>query len=150
MQAITPFLWFNDTAEQAVQFYLTLFEGRVITVTRGPDGAAVVVRWQMGGSEYLALNGGPHYVLNPAFSLSVDAGEQERVDELWHALTAEGQESQCGWLIDKFGVSWQIVPTRLPQLLSGPNSGAVNAALMQMTKIDIAALEAASVSEPPQ
>ena len=145
MQTITPFLWFDDAAEQAVEFYLTLFDGAVLDVQRGPDGRAFVVRWQMGGAEYLAINGGPHYALTPAFSLSVDAGEQDRVDELWNALTADGgQESQCGWLIDRFGVSWQIVPSRLAELLSGPNAGAVNAAVMGMTKIVIADLEAAS------
>jgi predicted 3-demethylubiquinone-9 3-methyltransferase (glyoxalase superfamily) len=147
MQLITPFLWYDDDAEQAVEFYLTLFEGSVIDVNRAPDGRAFVIRWQMGGSEYLALNGGPHYAQTPAFSLQVDAGEQDNVDRLWEALTADGgEESQCGWLVDKFGVSWQIVPTRFAEIMSGPNAAAANAALMSMTKIDIAALEAASLA----
>jgi predicted 3-demethylubiquinone-9 3-methyltransferase (glyoxalase superfamily) len=142
---ITPFLWFNDNAEEAVAFYLTLFEGTVHNVSRGPDGRAFVVSWQMEGRDYLALNGGPHYALTPAFSLSVDAGEQDRVDELWQALTANGgQESQCGWLIDRFGLSWQIIPSRFAELMSGPNAAAVNAAFMGMQKIVIADLEAAS------
>src|SRR3954469_1237598 len=145
MQPITPFLWFADDAEEAVEFYLTLFDGAVIDVNRAPDGRAFVIRWQMGGAQYLALNGGPHYQQTPAFSLYVDAGEQDRVDELWAALTADGgQESQCGWLVDRFGVSWQIIPSRFAELMSGPNAAAANAALRQMTKIDIAALEAAS------
>jgi len=145
MQTITPFLWYDDKAEEAVEFYLTLFEGEVLDVNRAADGRAFVVRWRMGGADYLALNGGPHYALTPAFSLSVDAGEQDRVDELWEALTADGgQESQCGWLVDRFGVSWQIIPSRFAELMSGPNAGAVNAAAMTMTKLDIAALEAAS------
>lgn len=145
MQLITPFLWYDDDAEQAVEFYLTLFEGAVIDVNRAPDGRAFVIRWQMGGSEYLALNGGQHYVQTPAFSLQVDAGEQDNVDRLWDALTADGgQESQCGWLVDKFGVSWQIVPSRFAEIMSGPNAAAANAALIAMTRIVIADLEAAS------
>ena len=147
MQPITPFLWFEKDAEQAVEFYVSVFGGSILNVTRAPDGSAFIVQWEMGGSQYLAMNGGPHYALTPAFSISVDAGEQDRVDELWEALTADGgQESQCGWLIDRYGLSWQIVPTRLPQLMAGPNAAAVNAALMGMTKIVIADLEAASRS----
>ncbi len=145
MQQITPFLWFDDNAEEAVEFYVDLFGGSILDVSRTPDGRAFVVRWQMGGSEYLAMNGGPHYALTPAFSLSIDAGEQDRVDELWEALTADGgQESQCGWLIDRFGLSWQVVPTRLAELMQGPNGAAVTAKLMTQTRIVIAELEAAA------
>ena len=145
MQTITPFLWYNDNAEEAVEFYLTLFEGEVIDVSRNPDGRAFVVTWTMGGAQYRAINGGPHYTLNPAFSLYADADDQDRIDELWNALTADGgEESQCGWLVDRFGVSWQIAPTALGELMQGPNGQAVTAKLMTQSKIIIAELEEAS------
>ena len=145
MQTITPFLWYNDNAEEAVEFYLTLFDGEVIDISRNADGGAFVITWRVGGGQYRAINGGPHFALSPAFSLYADADDQDRIDALWNALTADGgEESQCGWLIDRFGVSWQIVPINLGQLMQGPNGGAVNAALMGMQKIVIAELEAAS------
>ncbi len=145
MQTITPFLWYRDHAEQAVEFYLTLFDGEVLDVSRHPDGSAFVVHWRMEGVEYRAMNGGPHYTLSPAFSLSAEAADQQRLDELWDALTADGgEESQCGWLVDRFGLSWQIVPTQLAQLMQGVNGAAVTAVLMRQTKIVIAELEAAS------
>ena len=145
MQTITPFIWFNDNAEKAVSFYLTLFEGKVIDVSRKPDGSAFVLHWLMDGVEYRAINGGPHFALSPAFSLSAEADGQRRIDELWNALTADGgEESQCGWLVDRFGLSWQIVPTNLGELMQGPNGEAVTAKLMTQTKIVIAELEAAS------
>lgn len=145
MQSITPFLWFDADAEAAVALYLSLFEGEILDISRNPDGTAFVVHWRMGGTEYRAINGGPHYTLSPAFSLYADAEDQARIDELWSALTADGgQESQCGWLVDRFGVSWQIVPSNLGELMTGPNGAAVTAALMTQTKIVIAELEAAS------
>ena len=147
MPTITPFLWFEKDTEQAVELYLRLFEGEVLDVSRNPDGNAFVIHWRMSGSEYRAINGGPHYALTPAVSLYADAADQTRIDELWNALTADGgQESQCGWLVDRFGLSWQIVPVNLGELMTGPNAAAVNAALMGMTKIVIADLEAASRS----
>lgn len=145
MRTITPFLWFTDQAEQAAEFYVSLFGGRIVDVTRNPDGSAFVVRWEMDGVEYAGMNAARGPALDEAFSLSVDAGEQDRVDELWDALLADGgTPSQCGWLVDRFGVSWQIVPTRLAELMQGPNGAAVTAALMTMSKIDIGVLEAAS------
>ena len=145
MSTITPFLWFDGHAEQAAEFYISLFGGHIIDVSRLPDGTAFVVRFVLDDREYLAMNGGPAHPLTDAFSLSVDAGEQDRIDELWQALTADGgHESQCGWLVDRFGLSWQILPSRLPQLMSGPNAAAVTAALMGMKKIIIADLEAAA------
>ena len=145
MQTITPFLWYNDQAEEAVAFYLTLFDGEVLDVSRKPDGSAFVITWRMGGAEYRAINGGPHYALSPAFSLSAEAADQARIDELWDALTANGgEESQCGWLVDRFGLSWQIVPTSLGALMQGPNGEAVTATLMTQKKIVIAELEASS------
>ena len=117
----------------------------MLDVSRKPDGSAFVITWRMGGAQYRAINGGPHFTLSPAFSLHVDAVDQARIDELWGALTADGgEESQCGWLIDRFGVSWQIVPTNLGQLMQGPNGEAVTAKLMTQSKIVIAELEAAS------
>ena len=145
MQTITPFLWYDDNAEEAVDFYLTLFEGEVVDISRNPDGSAFVITWRMGGAQYRAINGGPHFTMSPAFSLYADADDQARIDELWNALIADGgEESQCGWLIDRFGVSWQIVPTTLGQLMQGPNGQAVTAKLMTQSKIIIAELEAAS------
>jgi predicted 3-demethylubiquinone-9 3-methyltransferase (glyoxalase superfamily) len=106
MQEITPFLWFDDNAEEAVEFYLTLFEGEVLDVSRTAEGRAFVITWRMGGAKYRAINGGTRFALSPAFSLYADAEDQQRIDELWNALTADGgEESQCGWLVDRFGVS---------------------------------------------
>ena len=145
MQTITTFLWFEKDAERAVELYLSLFDGEVLDLSRNPDGTAFVIHWRMGGSEYRAINGGAHFALTPAVSLYADADDQARIDELWNALTAGGgQESQCGWLVDRFGLSWQIVPTHLGELMQGSNGEAVTAALMGMGKIVIAELEAAS------
>ncbi len=145
MQKITPFLWFDGTAEQAAEFYLTIFDGTILDVSRMPDGSAFVVHWEMEGTEYFGMNAGPGHPLTDAFSLSVDAGEQDGVDRLWDALLAGGgEESQCGWLVDRFGLSWQVVPTRLGELMTGPNGQAATAALMGMRKIIIADLEAAA------
>jgi len=145
MTSITPFLWFDGLAEQAAEFYTSLFGGHIIDVSRLPDGSAFVVKFMLDDREYLAMNGGPGHALTDAFSLSVNAGEQDRIDELWEALTADGgHESQCGWLVDRFGLSWQILPTRLPELMSGPHAGAVTEALMGMRRIIIADLEAAA------
>ena len=144
MKTLTPFLWLNGRAEEAAEFYVSLFGGRIIDIARGPDGAAFIVRWEIDGLELMAMNGGPGHPLTDAFSLSVDAGEQDRVDELWDALVEGGTPSQCGWLVDRFGLSWQIVPTRLAELMTGPHGEAVTAALMGMQKIVIADLEAAA------
>jgi predicted 3-demethylubiquinone-9 3-methyltransferase (glyoxalase superfamily) len=145
VQTITPFLWFEDQAEEAVAFYLTLVDGEILDISRTPDGRAFVVHWRMGGVEYRAINGGPHYALSPAFSLYTEVPDQQRIDELWDALTADGgQESQCGWLVDRFGVSWQIAPSSLGELMQGQNGAAVTAVLMTQTKIVLADLEAAS------
>lgn len=148
MQKITPFLWFDGKAEEAANFYVSLFEGsNVVNVSRGPDGKAFMVTFELVGREYYALNGGAHYSLNPAFSLFVHCKTQEEVDHYWAALCADGgQESQCGWLVDKFGVSWQIIPDALGELMSDPNpakAGAVMQAMLQMQKIEVSALRRA-------
>ena len=150
-QKITPFLWFDGQAEEAANFYVSLFPDSAVTnVTRGPGGAAFVVEFRLAGVQYLALNGGPHFKLNEAFSLSVDCHSQAEVDELWEKLSAGGSKSQCGWLKDKYGLSWQVVPSVLPELLGGTDrakAGRVMDAMMGMTKLDIQALRDAAERE---
>jgi predicted 3-demethylubiquinone-9 3-methyltransferase (glyoxalase superfamily) len=146
-QKVTPFLWFNDAAEEAARFYVSLFAGSAVTkVTPGPSGKALVVAFVLAGVPFLALNGGPHYTLNEAFSLSVDCESQAEIDDLWEKLTANGGEpGRCGWLKDAYGLSWQLVPAMLPDLLGNPETaGKVMPAMMGMTKLDIAALQAAA------
>ncbi len=147
-QKVTPFLWFDDQAEEAARFYVSLFPDSAVTkVTPGPTGAAMVVAFVLAGVQFLALNGGPHYRLTEAFSLSVDCRSQAEVDELWEKLSAGGSPGRCGWLKDRFGLSWQVVPAVLPELLNGPDrarAGRVLEAMMGMTRIDIAALRAAA------
>jgi predicted 3-demethylubiquinone-9 3-methyltransferase (glyoxalase superfamily) len=143
---ITPCLWFDGQAEEAAAFYVSVFpDSRVLSLTPGPGGKALVVEFQLAGLRYLGLNGGPHYKFNEAISLSIDCQSQAEVDELWEKLSAGGSPGQCGWLKDRYGVSWQVVPAVLPKLLSDPaTAGRVFPALMKMTKLDIAALEAAA------
>lgn len=147
-QKVTPFLWFDNQAEEAARFYVSLFPDSAITgVTPGPTGAPTVVEFRLAGVQLLALNGGPHFRFNEAVSLSVDCRSQAEVDELWETLSAGGSKSQCGWLKDRYGLSWQIVPDVLPRLLGDPDrakAARVTAAMMGMTKLDIAALQAAA------
>ena len=154
MQKITPCLWFNRNAEEAVAFYSSIFpDSHVLDVTRygnegpGPEGTVLTMRFRLADQEFIALNGGPEFVFSEAISFSVDCRDQTEVDELWQKLTADGgEESMCGWLKDKYGLSWQIVPSALPQLLDGSNPARANrvmSALLQMKKLDIAALQRA-------
>ena len=150
-QKIKTCLWFDGNAEEAAGFYVSVFKDRgdsaVTGVTPGPNGAALVVAFRLAGVELLALNGGPHFRFNEAISLSVDCRSQEELDELWEKLSAGGSPGRCGWLKDRYGLSWQVVPTVLPLLLAGADGGRaqrVLAALMGMTKLDIRALEAAA------
>jgi predicted 3-demethylubiquinone-9 3-methyltransferase (glyoxalase superfamily) len=146
-QKISPCLWFDGQAEEAARFYATLFPDSGITsVTPGPTGAALVVEFRLAGVRFLGLNGGPMFKFTEAISLSVDCHSQAEIDRLWAALTADGgAPSQCGWLKDRYGLSWQIVPAVLPQLLADPTkAGRVMGAMMGMVKLDIAALEAAA------
>ena len=150
-QKIRTCLWFDRNAEEAARFYVSVFkdhgDSAVTGVTPGPDGAALVVEFRLAGVEYLALNGGPQFRFNEAISLSVDCRSQEELDELWEKLSAGGSESRCGWLKDRYGLSWQIVPAALPKLLDGADPGRaqrVMKALLGMTKLDIRALEAAA------
>lgn len=156
VNSVTPFLWFNHEAEEAAKFYASLIRGSKIThVTRIPSadgsgpGTAMVVEFELAGQPLVALNGGPTYRLTPAFSLSVSCRGQREVDFLWTQLSRGGQKSQCGWLVDRFGLSWQIVPVRLMELLSDPDPGRAQramGAMMKMTKIDVAKLELAANS----
>jgi predicted 3-demethylubiquinone-9 3-methyltransferase (glyoxalase superfamily) len=154
MQKITPCLWFDNQAEEAANYYVSVFKNsRILDVSRYgeggqmPAGTVLVVNFELDGVQMQALNGGPAFDFNEAISLSVDTPTQEEVDYLWDTLTADGgQEGQCGWLKDKYGVSWQIVPTVMAELLSDPDPvKAANTmqAMLTMRKLDIAALQAA-------
>ncbi len=148
MVTITPFLWFNDNAEEAMRRYVSVFDdAEIVDVQRTPDGKVFVGTIRLQGQTLLLLNGGPVYRLTEAFSLSVSVETQEQVDEISDALIdGGGAQSQCGWLVDAFGLSWQIVPTLLPRLLGDPDrdkAGRVMAAMMQMKRLDTAALQAA-------
>jgi predicted 3-demethylubiquinone-9 3-methyltransferase (glyoxalase superfamily) len=154
IQKITPFLWFDQQAEEAATFYTSIFSNsKIIKVVRhgeagpGPAGSAMVVEFQLEGQSFVGLNGGPHFKFTEAISFVVNCQSQEEVDSYWDRLAAGGTQVQCGWLKDKFGLSWQIVPTVLPELLGGPDpakAGRVMKAMMTMTKLDIHALQLAA------
>jgi predicted 3-demethylubiquinone-9 3-methyltransferase (glyoxalase superfamily) len=155
MQKITPFLWFDNQAEDAMNFYVSIFKNsKVGTISRygdagpGPKGSVMVASFELDGMQFTALNGGPHFKFTEAISLYVNCETQDEVDYFWNKLTAGGgQPSQCGWLKDKYGLSWQIVPSALPRLLSDPDGARANRvmqAMMQMQKIDVAKLEQAA------
>jgi predicted 3-demethylubiquinone-9 3-methyltransferase (glyoxalase superfamily) len=153
MQKITPFLWFDDQAEEAANFYASIFKNsKIVNVNRygevgpGPKGSVMAVMFQLDGQEFIALNGGPHFKFTEAISFVVNCKTQEEVDELWEKLSEGGQKVKCGWLKDKYGMSWQIVPTVLGELLSDPDpekSQRVMKAMLQMDKIDIKTLKQA-------
>lgn len=148
MQKITTFLWFNDQAEQAATFYTSLFaDSRIVEVRRGPGGGVMVVTFELAGQRFMALNGGPQYTLNEAVSLYVDCETQEEIDGLWATFMEGGEESRCGWLKDRWGLSWQIIPRRLPELLGHPDPATaerVMKAMLGMQKLDLRALEEAA------
>ncbi len=153
MQKITPFLWFDDQAEEAMNFYVSIFKNsKVGGVTRygdagpGPKGSVMTASFELEGQQFTALNGGPHFRFTEAISFVVSCKTQEEVDELWERLSEGGEIQQCGWLKDKFGLSWQIIPVALMELMSDPDpekSRRVTEAMLQMTKIDIAKLRQA-------
>ncbi len=147
MQKITPFLWFDGKAEEATNFYVSIFKNsRVVSVNRGPDGAVFSTTFQLEGQDFYALNGGPQFKFTEAISLFVSCETQAEVDELWEKLSAGGQTQQCGWLKDKFGLSWQIIPTVLGKLLQDKDrekAGRVMQAMLQMKRIDIQGLKQA-------
>lgn len=158
MKKITPFLWFDQNAEEAMNYYTTVFpDAEVLTVARyGPGspmpvGTVMTATIRVMDQEFTLLNGGPHFKLSEAFSFVVRCGDQAEVDHYWNALTADGgQESRCGWLRDKYGLSWQIVPDALMECLGDPDperAGRAMQAMFTMNKIDIAALRAAADGE---
>ncbi len=153
-QKITPFLWFDKEAEEAVNFYVSIFKNsKIKSVSRygdagpGPKGSVMVVSFQLEGQDFTALNGGPVFKFTPAISLLVSCETQEEVDHFWEKLSAGGRKDRCGWLHDKFGLSWQIVPKVLGKLMSDPDrakSSRVTQAMLKMDKLDIAKLQQAS------
>lgn len=161
MQKITTFLWFDDKAEEAANFYVTLFKNSKIgKISRYSDagqeihgraaGSVMVVTFELDGREFSALNGGPHFKFTEAISLRVNCASQAEVDELWEKLSAGGEKSQCGWLKDKYGLSWQIVPTVLDEMMSDVDTAKaarVMKAMLTMQKLDIAKLEQAYADE---
>jgi predicted 3-demethylubiquinone-9 3-methyltransferase (glyoxalase superfamily) len=145
---ITPFLWYDRNLTEVLDFYRGIFPDiRVITANPGPDGSVTMATFELAGQEILALNGGPAHPFTDAISLFVSVDTQDEVDTLWSALTSGGgTESRCGWLKDKFGLSWQIIPKALDRLMGDPDpakSARVVQAMLKMTKIDVAGLEAA-------
>jgi predicted 3-demethylubiquinone-9 3-methyltransferase (glyoxalase superfamily) len=157
MQKINPYLWFDGQAEQAAEHYVEVFRGRpgdpkgdtrITNVSRtGGDDDVMIVEFELDGLVFVALNGGPQFTFNESVSFLVHCETQEEVDHFWTAFTAEGEESMCGWLKDRYGLSWQIVPDRLMQLLGDPDPGRAQRAMqamLRMRKIDIGELEAAA------
>lgn len=154
MQKINTFLWFDGNAEEAANFYTSLFRNsKIRSVSRygdagpGPKGAAMVVVFELEGQEFLALNGGPQFRFTPAISLLVNCETQEEVDHLWDSLSAGGKKDRCGWLQDKYGLSWQIVPTVLGKLMADPDSkksSRVMQAMLKVDKLDIETLQQAA------
>jgi predicted 3-demethylubiquinone-9 3-methyltransferase (glyoxalase superfamily) len=149
VESVTPFLWFDDQAEEAARFYVATFAGSRITEVRpgGPRGKALGVEFELGGTPFIALNGGPVYPQTPAFSMFVSCSSQREVDVLWTRLVRGGQPSRCGWLVDRYGLSWQIIPKRLSELLGDPDplrAGRALQAMMKMQKIVVRTLERAA------
>ena len=153
MQKITPFLWFDGKAEEAMNFYASIFKNsKILSIMRygeagpGPKGTVMAATFQLDGQEFTALNGGPMYTFSPAISFFVNCVTQEEVDDLWEKLSAGGEKQRCGWLKDKYGVSWQVVPTVLGEMLQDKDpekSKRVMNVMMQMDKIDIKSLKQA-------
>jgi predicted 3-demethylubiquinone-9 3-methyltransferase (glyoxalase superfamily) len=154
MQKISPFLWFDDQAEEAVAFYMSLFDDSRITTTLrypqnsslGTPGSVMSLGFELSGQEFMALNGGPDFRFNPSISFYVRCDDQAEIDRLWTALLDGGEPQQCGWITDRFGVTWQIVPTALDRMMNDPDPDKVQRvtdAFLQMEKFDIAALESA-------
>ena len=155
MQKITPFLWFDDKAEEAMNFYVSIFKNsKTGRVTRygdagpGPKGSVMSATFELDGQELFALNGGPHFTFTPAISFFVNCETQQEVDDFWEKLSEGGEKQRCGWLKDKYGLSWQIVPSILGKLLQDKDavkSTRVMKAMMQMDKLDFRGLEQAAL-----
>ena len=154
MNKITPCLWFDTEAEEAARFYTSIFENsRILEIIRygeagpRPAGAVMTVSFELDGQEFVALNGGPKFAFTEAISFQVSCSSQEEVDHFWRRLSEGGEEGSCAWLKDRYGVSWQIIPTRLPELLNDPDPERAQravGAMLEMSKIDIATLERAA------
>lgn len=154
MPKITPFLWFDTEAEAAATFYVSIFPNSRIGKTAryseagpGPAGSAMTIEFELDGQPFIGLNGGPVYKFSPAVSFTIDCTDQAEVDHYWNAFKTGGQEVQCGWITDRFGLSWQVVPEALPRLLSDPDPAKakrVAEAMFKMVKLDVAKLEAAA------
>lgn len=148
MKKITPFLWFDTQAEEAMNFYVSLFKNsKSLGVSRGPDGRAFSVSFELDGQEFIGLNAGPQFKFNESISMFVNCEDQAEADYFWNALTANGgEESMCGWLKDKYGLSWQIIPKQLGELMGDPDpekAGRVMQAMLRMRKIIVADLQKA-------
>ena len=153
MQKIAPFLWFNDNLEEAMNFYVSIFKNsKIVSVSRygeagpGSKGKVTGATFELDGQQFLALNGGPQFSFTPAISMFVNCEMQQEIDDLWEKLSAGGEKSRCGWLKDKFGLSWQIVPSSLGEMLQDKNpqkSKNTMQAMLQMNKLDIAKLRQA-------
>jgi predicted 3-demethylubiquinone-9 3-methyltransferase (glyoxalase superfamily) len=153
MQKITPFLWFDSQAEEVANFYVSIFKNsKILSISRygeagpGPKGTVMVVKFQLDGQEFLALNGGPQFSFTPAVSLVANCATQQEVDELWEKLSAGGKKQNCGWLTDKYGLSWQVVPTLVGELMQDKDAEKtkrVMQAIMGMNKLEIAGLKRA-------
>jgi predicted 3-demethylubiquinone-9 3-methyltransferase (glyoxalase superfamily) len=148
MRKMTPFLWYDGNVAEAMELYRSVFPGsRVLSTIPGPNGSLMSATFELDGQRFIAFSGGPGPKLTPAVSMYVNCETQAEVDELWAKLTDGGEESQCGWLVDRFGLSWQIIPSILPRLLGDPDrdkAGRAMKAMLEMKKIDIAALERAA------
>jgi predicted 3-demethylubiquinone-9 3-methyltransferase (glyoxalase superfamily) len=153
MEKITPFLWFDGKAEEAMNFYISIFKNsKMVSVTRfgeagpGPKGAVMTATFQLDGQQFVALNGGPQFTFTPAISFFVNCETQQEVDDLWDKLSESGEKGRCGWLKDKYGLSWQIVPSALGKMLhdkDAEKSKRVVKAMLQMSKIDVKGLQQA-------
>lgn len=143
---VTPFLWYDDQAEEAANFYVSIFkDGEILSVNRSDEGKAFVVSFRLGTQSFLALNGGPEHRFTDAISFMIDCADQGEIDHFWEKLSDGGEPGRCGWLKDKYGLSWQVVPTALGELMGGEpeRAGRAMQALMSMSKLDIAALQRA-------
>ena len=157
MKGITPFLWYDTQAEEAAKFYCSIFpNSKILEISRygdagpGPKGSVMVVRFELRGEPFLAMNGGPTFKLTEAFSLVVECENQKEVDEYWEKLSNGGEKSQCGWLKDKFGLSWQITPIALLKWIADPDKEKANrvfSAMLKMDKIEIRELEEAAAGK---
>jgi len=154
MERISPCLWFDGQAEQAANFYVSLFpDSRIVSVVPYPEGlpgqagSVMTVVFELNGQQYVGLNGGPHFTFNEAVSFQIHCRDQAEVDRLWDALTEDGEEGPCGWLKDRWGLSWQVVPVRLLELIQDPDPTRAQRAaeaMMSMKKIDVATVERAA------